>query len=115
MPTDSIGNFRLRSDAEKAARLRRRFFMLTAGTLFALGAAAGFAIGTHAAMGRVISQSVVLSESFAASWLDKEGQKENAYRLLMLQKGEKGCQASIVLPELKTEPAASAKQNKIGD
>ena len=97
MPIDSIGTFRLRSDAEKAARLRRRFFLLTAGTLFALGAAAGFAIGTHAAMGRVISQSVVLSEDFAASWLDKEGQRENAYRLLMLQKGEKGCQASIVL------------------
>jgi hypothetical protein len=66
---------------------------------------------------------VVLSESFAASWLDKESQKENAYRLLMLQKGEKGCQASIVLPELKQElkteleprPATFAKQNKIRD
>ena len=114
MPTDSIGSFRLRSDAEKAARLRRRFFILTAGTLFALGFAGGFAIGTHAAMGRVISQSVVLSESFAASWLDTEGQRENAYRLLMLQKGEKGCQASIVLEALKPA-AASAKQNKIGD
>ena len=51
-------------------------------------------LGYHLGMQKAISSSVILERSFAERVLDYDSRVENEYRLMMMERGEKGCPSS---------------------